>query len=266
MGRNAIRWGGMAIALTMMTTLMMVGVPGMVPAAIALDLLPAPPPPPETTPIETISWSFTANRYRDRPGDEVSFFCPSNGVENRVWGSDVYADQSSICTAAVHAGLITLEDGGAIAIRIRPGQNTYRGSTRNEVTSGDFGQWPGSFTFTTLRDAVAGVMVTPDGTPVALQIARWDTTAEPFSRQMNQVFALYCPAGGTLAAVWGSDIYRDASSVCAAAVHAGKLTIRDGGAIAFKVVSPMPFYIGNTRNGITSRHWQGGRSSFQFLS
>lgn len=258
-----IRW---VVRVMMMGLFMGSVVMGGAPTAIALDLLPAPAELPETTPIETISWSFTANRYRDRLGDEVSFFCPPNGAANRVWGSDVYADQSSICTAAVHAGLITLDEGGAIAIRIHPGQDTYRGSTQNEITSGDFGQWPGSFTFTTLRDAVAGVMVIADGTPVALQIATWDTTGAAFASQVNQVFAVYCPANGTIADVWGSDIYRDASSVCTAAVHAGKFTTQMGGAIAFKVVPPMPFYIGNTRNGITSRHWQGGRSSFQFLT
>ncbi len=234
-------------------------------SAIALNLLPAPADRPTTTPIEAISWSLTANRYRDRLGDEVSLFCPPHGVADRVWGSDVYADQSSICTAAVHAGLITLESGGAIAIRILPGQDTYRGSTQNEIAAREFGQWPGSFTFTTLRDAVAGVMVSSDGTPIALQVATWGTTAEAFASQMNHVFAVYCPANGIATDVWGSDIYRDASSVCTAAAHAGRLIPQAGGAIAFKVVAPMPFYIGNTRHGITSRHWQGGRSSFQFL-
>jgi hypothetical protein len=249
------------VAMVMIFGLMM----GVMPEAIALNLLPAPAEEPGTTPIETISWSSTANRYRDRLGEEVSFFCPPNGVENRIWGSDVYADQSSICTAAVHAGLITLDAGGAIAIHIHPGQDSYPGSTQNEVASGDLGPWPGSFTFTTLRDAVAGVMITSDGTPIALQIAAWETTAEAFASQVNQVFAVYCPGNGTGANVWGSDIYRDASSICTAGVHAGKITTQTGGAIAFKMVAPMPFYIGNTRHGITSRHWQGGRSSFQFL-
>ncbi|MEM7773644.1 MAG: LCCL domain-containing protein [Cyanobacteria bacterium P01_A01_bin.37] len=237
-------------------------------AAIALDSFPAPPPSPApqlTTDIQTISWAFTANRYRNRIGDDITVFCPENGVANRVWGSDVYSDQSSVCTAAVHAGLITFEAGGAIAIRILPGQEDYVGSTQNDLTSSSFSNWPGSFTFITLRDTVAGVMQPADGVGIPIQIVTWQSTAEPFSAQRDQHFSVYCPAFGTLSEVWGSDIYRDASSICTAAVHAGRMTTQSGGAIAFTTSPAMPFYIGNTRNGITSRHWQGGESSFQFL-
>ncbi|MEB3212810.1 MAG: LCCL domain-containing protein, partial [Leptolyngbyaceae bacterium] len=212
--------------------------------AIALDLLPPPPSevssPAPTTNIQTISWAFTANRFRDRVGDDITLFCPAEGVANRVWGSDVYSDQSSICTAAVHAGLLTFEVGGAIAIRILPGQESYAGTTQNDLTSSSFGQWPGSFTFVTLRDAVAGVL-SLQGTPgIPIQIGTWQSTAEAFSNQPNQLFALYCPAFGAVADVWGSDIYRDASSICTAAVHAGRITTQSGGTVAFTTVPAMP--------------------------
>lgn len=234
-------------------------------SAHAFDHLSPPSIRQETTAIQTITWSFTANRYRDRRGEDIALFCPSSGVANRIWGSDVYSDHSSICTAAVHAGLITLEEGGAIAIRILPGQESYLGTDQNDLSSSGFGQWPGSFTFTTLRDTVAGVMTMADSVAIPLQIATWSSTAEPFAAQLDQILAVYCPANGVVSDVWGSDIYRDASSICTAAVHAGKISTQAGGAIAFKMAANMPFYIGNTRNGITSRHWQGGISSFQFL-
>lgn len=214
--------------------------------------------------IRTIPWSLTASRFRDQVGQDAQFYCPPNGTIQQVWGSDVYSDNSSICTAAVHAGVITREAGGAIAIRMLPGQSAYTGSTQNEVRSSNFVEWPGSFTFTTLHDVVVGVLDTPDG-QVPIAVASWQTSASAFRDRLNETFAVYCPAAGEPAPIWGSDIYRDASSVCTAAVHAGHLNPRDGGAIAFRMVSRMPFYIGNTRNGVTARHWLGGTGSFVVL-
>jgi len=237
--------------------------------AIALDLLPSPPvtsAAAPTTDIQTISWAFTANRFRHRVGEDITLFCPPQGVENRVWGSDMYGDQSSICTAAVHAGLITFDVGGAIAIRILPGQDAYEGTTQNDVTSSTLGQWPGSFTFTTLRDAIAGIVQQQNEVGIPIQVGSWQLTAESFTNQPDQTFAVYCPAFGTVSEVWGSDIYRDASSICSAAVHAGRISIQAGGTVTFVMVPQMPFYIGNTRHGVTSRHWQNSQGSFQFLS
>ena len=63
-----------------------------------------------------------------------------------MYGTDVYLDDSGICLAAIHAGLIT-PAGGTVTIEIRPGQASYVGSTRNGVTSSTAGQYPGSFVF-----------------------------------------------------------------------------------------------------------------------
>ncbi len=226
-----------------------------------------------TTPIQTISWSIRADRFRGRWGDDITLYCPPNGTPQQIWGSDIYSDNSSICTAAVHAGFITVEEGGAIAIRILPGQSTYSESSQNGITSSRIDQWQGSFTFTTLRDFVAGVMVTERGV-LPINVATWITTAnnltvpstQPSSlRPKEQSFAVYCPAEGDLAPVWGSDIYQASSSICSAAVHAGRINSQSGGSVAFKLVSRQPFYIGNTRNGVTARHGLMGDRSFVFI-
>lgn len=214
--------------------------------------------------IQTVPWTLRADRFRGQWGDEKTLYCPPSGAIAPIWGSDIYSDNSSICTAAVHAGLITLEEGGAIAIRILPGQSSYTGRTQNEIASSDFDRWPGSFTFTTLRDFVADIMPTEAGV-LPVRVITWQTTAALWRDRLDQPFAAYCPAGGSTAPTWGSDIYRDASSICTAAVHAGLITPQRGGAIAFKMVSRMPFYIGNTRNGVTTRHWMGGDGSFSFI-
>ena len=72
---------------------------------------------------------------------------PGSGAFANVWGTDVYTDDSSICTAAVHAGLITAVGGGVITIEIRPGQAGYSGSARNGVSTGGYGAWHGSYVF-----------------------------------------------------------------------------------------------------------------------
>ena len=210
--------------------------------------------------ITAISWSQTAQRYRGQTEDVV-LYCPRNGQLADVWGSDVYADDSSICTAAVHGGLITVEDGGAIAIRLLPGQPQYLSTTQNDVTSDAWASWFGSFTFTTLHDPIAGVM-TVDGQSVPIQVANWQTTATQFSEREGDVISLYCPPKGAIGSLWGTDVYREASSVCSAAVHDSQLTVTDGGTIAFVMGAGQSSYRDSTRNGITSRAF--GRSSASF--
>jgi hypothetical protein len=45
----------------------------------------------------------------------------------------------------VHAGKIKLEAGGPVTIELRPGESSYKGSTRNGITSKDYEQYGSSF-------------------------------------------------------------------------------------------------------------------------
>lgn len=83
---------------------------------------------------------------RGMNGERYEFRCPPGKPQpSRVGGSGPYTDDSSICTAAVHAGVIHAKDGGVVAIEIRPGQPSYQGSQQNYIKSGDCGPWSGSF-------------------------------------------------------------------------------------------------------------------------
>ncbi|KAA0234891.1 MAG: hypothetical protein EDR02_07590 [Actinobacteria bacterium] len=93
-------------------------------------------------------WELTAVPYRDRVGETVEIECPPDGEPTTIWGTGTYTDDSSICTAAVHAGLITLEDGGDVSIEVTEGEESYEGSEANGITSTDYGAWDGSFVFT----------------------------------------------------------------------------------------------------------------------
>ena len=63
----------------------------------------------------------------------------------RLWGTNVYTDDSSVCTAAAQVGVITPAAGGNVTIELRAGQKSYVGFKANGVTSRDYGAWPGSF-------------------------------------------------------------------------------------------------------------------------
>ncbi len=97
--------------------------------------------------VGTIAWSDDARAFNGRDYLRFTFTLPAGGIAQECWGTDIYTDDSSIGTAAVHAGLITFAAGGTVTIRILPGQSSYTGSTANGVTSGDYGSWDGSFEF-----------------------------------------------------------------------------------------------------------------------
>lgn len=73
--------------------------------------------------------------------------CPADmsGDESTVWGTDIYTNDSSVCLAAAHAGVITLADGGMVQVTMLPGEESYEGTERNGVTTNDYGEWGDSF-------------------------------------------------------------------------------------------------------------------------
>lgn len=114
------------------------------------------PPKPQPTPPQPLpgvqyggsGYGAQADIYRGRNGERFSYtVAPGLSPSGRIWGTDVYTDDSSVCSAAVHAGLITVEKGGTVIIEIRPGAPSYKGSIRNGIESKDWGQTPGSFVF-----------------------------------------------------------------------------------------------------------------------
>ncbi len=112
-------------------------------ALIACQTTPAPTP----TPVAA-TWSTDAATYRGENGKRYAYTCPvvAEIPGSTVWGTDTYTDDSSVCKAAIHAGKITIA-GGTVTIEIRAGQATYTGSTRNGVTTSEYGVWQGSYVF-----------------------------------------------------------------------------------------------------------------------
>ncbi|MEO6050019.1 MAG: putative Ig domain-containing protein [Pyrinomonadaceae bacterium] len=104
--------------------------------------------PPVTYP--EINWYTPAEATRGRNGEKFSYVCPANGsMGGTLYGSDTYSDSSTICKAAVHAGVITQKAGGVVTIQVKPNADTYTATTRNGVVSSkySFGTGKGSFVF-----------------------------------------------------------------------------------------------------------------------
>jgi hypothetical protein len=80
-------------------------------------------------------------------GERLTFFAPPGGTAASVWRTDLYTSDSSVCTARVYAGRITLRDGGNVTIEIREGTQGYSSSARQGIETSDFGPWEASFEF-----------------------------------------------------------------------------------------------------------------------
>ena len=101
---------------------------------------------------QTGDWVTPPNRIPATPGVIYRFQCPpAAGRTGNVWGTDVYTDDSSICEAAVHAGLIRRDEGGMVHYERLGAQPSFQGSVRNGVSSSSYPAWPGSFRFVTIE-------------------------------------------------------------------------------------------------------------------
>jgi hypothetical protein len=201
------------------------------------------------------TWEANATSLNAKDGETFTLVCSPGGTAHSIWGSDIYTTDSSICTAAVHSGLITFQQGGAVTIELRPGRTIYGSSERNGVTTSDYGSYQHSFVFKT-PNTEAVVREAEEQTPV-----RWNSSASMVSPETGKVYKFKCPPGGKESSVWGTDIYTVDSSICTAAVHAGKLTMESGGSVTIELRPGEASYKGTTRNGIrTNDYGAYGRS------
>ena len=111
----------------------------------AADTTSAPAPSTQPAGDPNSGWQATALPLAGFTGSRFNFWCPPGGALSPVWGDGVYAAHSSVCTAAVHAGSLSVEMGGNAIIEIRPGRESYGGSLKHGVRSETFGSSKSSF-------------------------------------------------------------------------------------------------------------------------
>jgi phage baseplate assembly protein gpV len=194
-----------------------------------------------------IEWTTRARDLQGEIGDSFDVLCPEDGEASSLWGTEIYTDDSSICTAAVHMGLIDFEDGGAITMTLLEGEEEYTGSEENDIESSDWGTWSVSFSVSLTGEVIE---------------VEWTTRARDLEGEIGDTFEVLCPEDGAASSLWGTEIYTDDSSVCTAAVHMGLIDFEDGGQITVTLLEGEKEYTGSEENDIESSNWGAWGVSF----
>ncbi|MCA9521996.1 MAG: hypothetical protein KC609_13530 [Myxococcales bacterium] len=190
-------------------------------------------------------------------GARLTFYCPGGGSPRTIYGTDIYTADSPICVAAVHAGRISW-NGGVVRIKIGGFHPAYFGSFRNGVRSRRWGNYSWSYRFSGRHHGPG-----PVGPGPGVVTIHWGSNATAYRSMMGQTFRFYCPGGGSPRTIYGTDIYTTDSSICTAAVHAGRISW-GGGTVRIMITSGQPYYAGTFRHGVSSRRWNRYGWSFVF--
>lgn len=210
---------------------------------------------PATDDASVDPWTADAIAHRDAIGKTFDYACPAGGNADSIWGVETYTDDSSVCTAAVHVGLITVEKGGDVTIKIAAGKDAYDAGTANGITSSEYAAWPGSFIFPKAPPGSGKFDASP---------ATWSITAESLSLKVGQTAVVTCSAGGQIGTIYGTGVYTADSYVCSAAVHVGLITQKKGGPVKVELVKGASTYTSTTAHGITSVAYGAFDPAFTF--
>ena len=219
----------------------------------------------ETHRLVEAGWATKATSFRGRNGERITFAFPAHGAPGSLWGTGLYTDDSSIATAAVHEGLITLEGGGVVTIEIRPGAPSYLGSQRYGIRSGDYGGFSGSYVFVKGPEGFR-----PAPPPEVRHADRpmpgdWNTKANEFRGRIGERITYAFPGHGAFGSVWGTGLYTDDSSIATAAVHEGLISPETGGVVTIEIRPGAPSYRGSQHYGVHSGDYGGWQGSFVFV-
>lgn len=188
-----------------------------------------------------------------RLGDQQSLECHCSAratSAGNIYGSNFYTDDSAICRAALHAGVID-EDGGRVSVYAARGQSSYPAVERNGVASTGYGNWPRSIAFR--LDGRRARRSEIDSCP-----------ANSMSMSPGESLTCSCEPGSTeTGQVWGSGPYTSDSGVCRAALHAGVIDA-DGGTLRLRALPGRSAYAASRRNGVSTRGWGANGGSFDF--
>jgi hypothetical protein len=203
------------------------------------------------TPAFAQAQSYSANEIANAPEcstyptaqSQQLCWCLSGFTTGSVWGSGPYTADSNICTAALHAGVITQRGGPVVALR-EPGQNSYSGTHNNGVSTADWGAYGDSYRLVGAQQTVIRNVQTCSVMPDGLS-----------------AYSCNCAGGNNpSASVWGSGPYTADSNLCNAARHAGAIG-QNGGAISVFRLTGLDSYRGSSANGISTSTWGSYNSS-----
>jgi hypothetical protein len=75
------------------------------------------------------------------PVGATFYFRVRGAAEGSLWGTDVYTGDSVLAVAAVHAGLVKVDQTAIVKVTVVTPLQKYQGSVRNGVASHDFGRY-----------------------------------------------------------------------------------------------------------------------------
>lgn len=196
-----------------------------------------------------ISPTDSATAFSRQAGRRLVFICPAiDQPSPDVWGTDTYADDSSICSAAIHAGFLPFGRAGLVAIVMGGIVGSFEGSERNGVKSANYTNGDYSYSFSRNTG------------PADID---WTTNALRTPPDFTEPVTVLCPAGGnTSDFIWGTDIYISDSAICVAAVHAGVITL-DGGAVTVTRAPGQDTFDASLQNGVRSIGWSMWTDAFR---
>jgi hypothetical protein len=84
--------------------------------------------------------------FPDRSGKPLKFRVTGR-TDGFVWGTDVYTADSLLAAAAVHAGKVKAGQTGVVKVQLVAAPAAFAGTTRNGVSSQDYGPFPEAFRF-----------------------------------------------------------------------------------------------------------------------
>ncbi|MEZ5669399.1 MAG: LCCL domain-containing protein [Alphaproteobacteria bacterium] len=178
-------------------------------------------------------------------------WCGPDAFQGRVWGTGTYTADSALCQAAMHAGAVG-PGGGTVTVQGAPGLTVYQGTAAFGVTSMNFGAYGWSFTFPGIVAQTSSVPGAPACPGDMLDL-----------RGTNTPRTCHCAPDALVGGVWGTDVYTDDSTICAAALHAGFVG-PDGGVVTAVPAPGQASYRGSDRNGIASQDYGSWDGSYVF--
>ena len=175
--------------------------------------------------------------------------CEAGFATGSVWGAGPYTADSSICTAALHAGVIGA-DGGAVTVLRKPGQASYDGSESNGVTTRSWGSYDASFDVRSSSGTTTAETGGVDGSGTEVAAAA-DLPACATLPDGVDDYACECGRGLARGSVWGAGPYTSDSDICTAARHAGVIRAF-GGEVRVLRIQGLDRYAGGSGNGVTT--------------
>ncbi len=189
--------------------------------------------------------------YRDKVGSTFLFYVTGN--EGTCFGGEdnIYTDESSLAVAAVHAGLLKVNETKLIKVKMLAGRDSYPSITRNGITSEEHEACEGSYQLSV---------------PAPGDVAGAPTNMSDYIGKYDILF-LFKVTGQTEEAIWGgrNNVYTTDSHIGTAAVHAGVLKAGQTGIVRIKILPGQNAYPEVTRNGITSHEFGEWEGSYQFV-